>query len=309
MRPMKSRWVFPVIFLSSTTGAVLFLVAACGDDSTGTGTGPSATTTVTTPAPTATPTTTATTTSTTDSGNPIVDGGSDADATTSSAFAGCRQILADNPAAQSGVYQVDLDGPSGTVYPSIPMYCDMTFDGGGWTLIQSYRGGADSPSGFNGASEDAGVLVAPPEPGKLGGLAGWVVKALAAKSDQVHIRLSFASDAGADAGTWVTTKVPDAGATTHAMQNLRDLNILTKGTDGGFEDWTGPKATAEKLAWFPLYGGNPGTCGNPVELQKYPSIYWACGNFTSMNILQSQSLCRWTYTGSSSNDPMEVYVR
>ena len=69
------------------------------------------------------------------------------------------------------------------------------------------------------------------------------------------------------------------------------------------------KATAEKLAWFPLYGGNPATCGNPVEAQKYPSIYWACGNFTSMNILQSQSLCRWTYSPASGNEPMEVYIR
>ena len=128
-------------------------------------------------------------------------------------------------------------------------------------------------------------------------------------SEQVHIRLSFESAAGSDAGTWVTSRtLPDGGAT-RAIQNLRNLDVLTKDTDGGFEDWTGPQATAAKLSWVPLYNGGPATCLNPVQSTKYPSIYWACGNFTSMNLLASQSLCRWTYSPSTGNEPMEVLVR
>lgn len=218
----------------------------------------------------------------------------------------CKTLHASDPSLPSGMYTIDLDG-TGTTFPPISVYCDMVFDGGGWTMIQSFTG-ADSPANLLVAG-DSGVLVASPAPGKLGGLADWIVKELAMKSSQVHIRLSFASDAGADAGTWVTSRMPDAGASTRVLENLRHLDILTKGTDGGFEEWGGPYATQAKLSWVPLYGGGPGTCLNPVESTKYPSIYWACGNFTSMNLYAPQSLCRWTYSPNTGNEPMEVLVR
>jgi len=221
----------------------------------------------------------------------------------------CKEYLAANPGAPSGKYMLDLDGPNGTTYPPISIYCDMTFAGGGWTLIQSFDDSGSSAQNF-GAKDDAGYyLASPPEPGKIGGLAGWVVKGLAERSSQLHIRMSFQSDAGADGGIWITSKEPDAGQSTRVMFNLKNLDVTTKGTDGGFEEWTGPQATAGKLAWLPLYGGGPGTCGIPVEELKYPSIYWACGNFVSMNLMHPQGLARWTYQPSTGNDPMEVYVR
>jgi hypothetical protein len=103
--------------------------------------------------------------------------------------------------------------------------------------------------------------------------------------------------------------VPEAGTSTHVMDNLRNLDVLTKGTDGGYGDWTGPQASAEKLSWVPMYGGGPTTCLNPVEATKYPSVFWACGNFSSMNLYAPQALCRWTYSPDTGNEPMEVYVR
>lgn len=52
-------------------------------------------------------------------------------------FKNCKDILENNPGSPDGIYTIDPDG-SGVIDP-FNCYCDMSTDGGGWTMVGYYR--------------------------------------------------------------------------------------------------------------------------------------------------------------------------
>jgi len=56
-------------------------------------------------------------------------------------YKNCKEILLNNPGSPDGVYPIDPDG-SGSNAP-FNCFCDMTTDGGGWTMVGYYKNPAN----------------------------------------------------------------------------------------------------------------------------------------------------------------------
>src|SRR5690606_4060289 len=92
----------------------------------------------------------------------------------------CLDILTLNPSSTDGTYWIDSDGPA--VGDPVRTTCDMTTDGGGWTLIESTSMGATRVLGA-GEVPQAQVLT-----GTSTHMEHPLVVQLAKNGSQIHIR-------------------------------------------------------------------------------------------------------------------------
>jgi hypothetical protein len=162
---------------------------------------------------------------------------------------------------------IDPDGPGG--FDSRIVWCDMTFEGGGWTLVLSSDGlGPDQLT--------QSVAVAP---GSSTYLEVGLTRALARLSRSVHIRTQ------GDVTRSITSVAP------RVVANLRlglSLEFQTSASS-----WRGPFADLGHL--------DHESC-DPLP---FPNIFSGCGPDGEFQLVGE--LSRWTAADGS--EPLEVYVR
>lgn len=89
-------------------------------------------------------------------GGTVLDAGSDAPAHTETPPSSCKDLLQAAPGLRGadGIYEIDPDGPGGSA--PIQVFCDLSLDDGGWTLVgrSAETTGQQPPFGWTSATGD-----------------------------------------------------------------------------------------------------------------------------------------------------------
>lgn len=187
----------------------------------------------------------------------------------------CQALRTANPAAESGIYTIDPDDAYGPC-PPLSVYCDMTYNDGGWTLIAS----------SNGVDHSLPVVQAITSTTSAGLLDAMYVKPLAWRASSIRITAGPLAD-----GVYVMSSASGTLRQLRAYQILNDPEMMGAQPNTA---WTGATGIME-------FGCGPGG-GFAASLAA--NLYQACGN-TGLHWHPGGS--HWTLNSSISN--LDLWVK
>ncbi|MBW1881280.1 MAG: hypothetical protein JRI25_14435 [Deltaproteobacteria bacterium] len=233
----------------------------------------------------------------------------------------CLDLLENGePNAGDGAYQVDLDGPQGPTDPAV-VYCDMTTDGGGWTLVQrTVWDWTESQQLYTGYAAWHDQTVGDPNVGFAYRMAGALWPFINQEFDHLLVHAVRTTDEGACDPLYykATDGVVEVTSTTATLTGVTSTVKLFDNTELSTID-SGPTdcgTIRNGVAWF--YGACCRTC---PTLQ---AVYWSdephpMANYTSSADLFGNArndVCTGSTPLQSENgsphygvDTMEYYLR
>jgi collagen triple helix repeat protein/fibrinogen beta/gamma subunit family protein len=182
----------------------------------------------------------------------------------------CKTLKTATPTLTDGYYNLVAD-------EAFRAYCDMSTQGGGWTLIQSHNTGVASAEAM------------PVDQGSGRYMPGPLVRSLALSSTDMMIRIRGTAN-------FITS------ADAYPIGQLKQLKILTDDANmaTASSHWTtNGTVTAAALNY---------TCGTQANGGTYPSLYWACGNGSGLHILSDLNNTT-THGFADNSQDLDIFVR